>query len=103
MSTEIDGVIPEAKAPVEPAPVTSPAPVKAAAPVQSAPKPAATTAAPTNLQAEVFDLAELIKAVAYGQAPISVLTVSWEHLDALVADQGNKFSMAGVRLVRVAA
>ena len=93
----------KAKAPVEPAPVTSPAPVKAAAPVQSAPKPTATTAAPTNLQAEVFDLAELIKAVAYGQAPISVLTVSWEHLDALVADQGNKFSMAGVKLVKVAA
>ncbi|WP_456254919.1 YqaJ viral recombinase family protein [Pseudomonas iridis] len=93
----------KANAPVEPAPVASPAPVKAAAPVQSAPKPAATTAAPTNLQAEVFDLAELIKAVAYGQAPISVLTVSWEHLDALVTDQGSKFSMAGVRLVKVAA
>jgi putative phage-type endonuclease len=93
----------KAKAPIEPAPVTSPAPVKAAAPVQSAPKPTTTTAAPTNLQAEVFDLEELIKAVAYGQAPISVLTVSWEHLDALVADQGSKFSMAGVRLVKVAA
>lgn len=93
----------KAKAPVEPAPVTSSAPVKAASPVQSASKPAAATAAPANLQAEVFDLEELIKAVAYGQAPISLLTVSWEHLDALVADQGNKFSMAGVRLVRVAA
>lgn len=93
----------KAKAPVEPAPVTSSAPVKAASPVQSASKPAAATAAPANLQAEVFDLEELIKAVAYGQAPISVLTVSWEHLDALVADQGNKFSMAGVRLVKVAA
>lgn len=93
----------KAKAPVEPAPVTSSAPVKAASPVQSASKPAAATAAPANLQAEVFDLEELIKAVAYGQAPISALTVSWEHLDALVADQGNKFSMAGVRLVKVAA
>lgn len=93
----------KAKAPVEPAPVTSPAPVKAAAPVQSAPKPTATTAAPTNLQAEVFDLAELIKAVAYGQAPISVLTVDWEALDAMVAAQGSKFSMAGVKLVKVAA
>ncbi len=92
-----------AKAPVEPAPIASPAPVKAASPVQSASKPTAATAAPANLQAEVFDLEELIKAVAYGQAPISVLTVSWEHLDALVADQGNKFSMAGVRLVKVAA
>ena len=93
----------KAKAPVEPASVTSTAPVKAAAPVQSAPKPTTTTAAPTNLLAEVFDLEELIKAVAYGQAPISVLTVNWENLDALVADQGNKFSMAGVRLVKVAA
>lgn len=93
----------KAKAPVEPAPVASPAPVKAASPVQSASKPTTTTAAPTNLQAEVFDLEELIKAVAYGQAPISVLTVNWENLDALVADQGNKFSMAGVRLVKVAA
>lgn len=91
----------KAKAPVEPAPVASPVSVKAAAPAHSATKPA--TAAPVNLQAEVFDLEELIKAVAYGQAPISVLTVSWEHLDALVADQGSKFSMAGVRLVKVAA
>jgi hypothetical protein len=56
-----------------------------------------------NLQAEVFDLEALIKAVAYGQAPISVLTVDWEALDALVADQGSKFSMAGVRLVKAAA
>jgi putative phage-type endonuclease len=93
----------KAKAPVEPAPVSSPAPVKTTVPVQSASKPAATTAAPVNLQAEVFDLEELIKAVAYGQAPISVLTVSWENLDALVAEQGSKFSMAGVRLVKVAA
>lgn len=93
----------KAKAPVEPAPVTIPAPVKAAAPVQSASKPAATTAAPVNLQAEVFDLESLIKAVAYGQAPISVLTVNWDALDAMVADQGSKFSMAGVKLVKVAA
>ncbi|WP_455806710.1 YqaJ viral recombinase family protein [Pseudomonas fluorescens] len=91
----------KAKAPVEPAPVTSSVAVKAAAPAQSASKPA--TAAPVNLQAEVFDLEELIKAVAYGQAPISVLTVDWENLDALVADQGSNFSMAGVRLVKVAA
>jgi predicted phage-related endonuclease len=93
----------KAKAPAEPAPVASPVLVKAAAPAQSASKPATTTSAPVSLQAEVFDLEELIKAVAYGQAPISVLTVSWENLDALVADQGNNFSMAGVRLVRVAA
>lgn len=93
----------KASAPVEPEPVTSPAPVKAAAPVQSAPKPATTTAAPVNLQAEVFDLESLIKAVAYGQAPISVLTVDWDALDAMVAAQGAKFSMAGVKLVKVAA
>ncbi|KQT67853.1 YqaJ viral recombinase family protein [Pseudomonas sp. Leaf434] len=93
----------KAKAPVEPAPVASPAPVKAASPVQSASKPTTTTAAPTNLQAEVFDLEELIKAVAYGQAPISVLTVDWEKLDAMVAAQGTKFSLAGVKLVKVAA
>ncbi|QBX41402.1 Heme peroxidase [Pseudomonas fluorescens] len=93
----------KAKAPIEPAPVAIPAPVTVAAPVQSASKPATTTAAPVNLQAEVFDLESLIKAVAYGQAPISVLTVDWEALDAMVAAQGDKFSMAGVRLVKVAA
>lgn len=93
----------KAKAPIEPAPVASPAPVKAAAPLQTAAKPATTTAAPTNLQAEVFDLEALIHAVAGGHAPISVLTVDWEKLDALVAAQGAKFSMAGVKLVKVAA
>ena len=93
----------KAKAPVEPAPVTSPVPVKAAAPARSASKPATTTAVTVNLQAEVFDLEALIKAVAYGQAPISVLTVDWDNLDAMVSAQGAKFSMAGVRLVKVAA
>lgn len=93
----------KAKAPVEQAPVASPAPMKAAAPVQSASKPSTATATPVNLQAEVFDLESLIKAVAYGQAPISVLTVDWDALDAMVAAQGAKFSMAGVKLVKVAA
>ncbi len=93
----------KAKTPVEPAPVASPASLRTAAPVQSAAKPTATVAAPVNLQAEVFDLEALIKAVGYGQAPISVLTVNWENLDALVASQGSKFSMAGVKLVRAAA
>ena len=55
------------------------------------------------MQAEVYDLDALIKAVAYGQAPISMLTVDWTALDALVADLGAQFSMAGVRLVKVAA
>ncbi len=93
----------KANAPVEPAPVTSPAPAKAAAPVQSASKPATTTAVPVSLQAEVFDLVALIHAVAGGHAPISVLTVDWEKLDAMVAAQGDNFGMAGVRLVKVAA
>lgn len=93
----------KAKAPIEQAPVASPAPMKAAAPVQSASKPSTATATPVNLQAEVFDLESLIKAVAYGQAPISVLTVDWEALYAMVAAQGAKFSMAGVKLVKVAA
>lgn len=93
----------KAKVSVEQAPITSPAPVTVAAPVQSAAKPATTTAALVNLQAEVFDLEALIHAVAGGHAPFSVLTVDWEKLDALVAAQGNKFGMAGVRLVQVAA
>ncbi|VVP23271.1 hypothetical protein PS896_03954 [Pseudomonas fluorescens] len=93
----------KANAPVEPATVASPAPVRVAAPVQSASKPATSTAVTVNLQAEVFDLEALIKAVAYGQAPISVLTVDWDNLDAMVAAQGAKFSMAGVKLVKVAA
>jgi putative phage-type endonuclease len=87
---------------VEPAPVATPAPVRAAPAVhQAASKPV--TAPAVNLQAEVFDLEALVKAVAYGQAPLSVLSVNWEALDALVANQGSKFSMAGVRLVKVAA
>lgn len=88
----------------EPTPVVTPAPAKSAQITQSAPKPAAAPAQQaTHLQAEVFDLLDLVKAVAYGQAPIAVLTVNWEALDAMVADQGQKFSMAGVRLVKVAA
>ncbi|RON33684.1 YqaJ viral recombinase family protein [Pseudomonas brassicacearum] len=96
---------------VEPAPVVTsaptvtPAPVRAAGAVQQAASKSVTAPAthPVNLQAEVFDLEALVKAVAYGQAPLSVLSVNWEALDALVADQGSKFSMAGVRLVKVAA
>lgn len=88
----------------EPTPVVTPAPAKSAQITQPAPKPAAAPAQQaTHLQAEVFDLLDLVKAVAYGQAPIAVLTVNWEALDAMVADQGQKFSMAGVRLVKVAA
>jgi hypothetical protein len=35
--------------------------------------------------------------------PISVLSVNWEALDAMVAAKGQSFSAAGVRLVKVAA
>lgn len=88
----------------EPAPVMTPAQAKSAQITQPAPKPAAAPAQQaTHLQAEVFDLLDLVKAVAYGQAPIAVLTVNREALDAMVADQGQKLSMAGVRLVKVAA
>jgi putative phage-type endonuclease len=88
----------------EPAPVVTPAPIKSAPVAQSTPKSVTATAhQAVNLQAEVFDLLDLVKAVAYGQAPISVLTVNWEALDAMVADQGQAFSMAGVRLVKAAA
>jgi putative phage-type endonuclease len=88
----------------EPAPVVTPVQIKTSPIAQAAPKP---TPAPaqqaSSLQAEVFDLESLVKAVAYGQAPISVLSVNWEALDAMVADQGSNFSMAGVKLVKVAA
>ncbi|KTC33070.1 Heme peroxidase, partial [Pseudomonas sp. ABAC61] len=88
----------------EPAPVVTSAPAKSAQITQPVPKPAAAPAQQaTHLQAEVFDLLDLVKAVAYGQAPIAVLTVNWEALDAMVANQGQKFSMAGVRLAKVAA
>jgi putative phage-type endonuclease len=93
----------------EPTPVATPAPaaqapVKTSPVVQSAAKPVAT---PTHqappLQANVFDLEALVKAVAAGDAPLSVLTVNWETLDALVAEQGANFSMAGVTLEQAAA
>jgi putative phage-type endonuclease len=88
----------------EPAPVVTPAPIKSAPVAQAAPKSVTAPAhQAVSLQAEVFDLLDLVKAVAYGQAPISVLTVNWEAIDAMVADQGQAFSMAGVRLVKAAA
>lgn len=102
---ELKRIADEAKVntPIEPAPVASPAPVRASSPIKPASKPATTTAVPVGLQAEVFDLDALIHAVAGGHAPISVLTVDWEKLDAMVVAQGDKFCMAGVRLVKVAA
>lgn len=90
----------------EPAPVAVPvraAPVAQAAPtVQSTPKPSATSK-PETYQANVTDMAALVRAVADGLAPISVLTIDWQALDALVAEQGSNFSMAGVRLAKAAA
>jgi hypothetical protein len=98
----------KAKQVVEPvaehAPVVTPEPVKPAPVTQAAPKPVAATAqTPLSLQAEVFDLEALVHAVAVGQVPISVLSVNWEALDAMVAAKGQSFSVAGVRLVKVAA
>ncbi|KWV82543.1 YqaJ-like viral recombinase domain protein [Pseudomonas fluorescens] len=85
----------------EPAP-TERAPVQQSKPAQQAAKPAASEPAQA-MQAEVFDLEALVQAVAAGQVPVTVLTVKWEVLDALVAEQGTSFNAPGVRLVRVAA
>lgn len=100
--------VPAAVVEPTPAPAAAQAPVLSASPTRATPAAVAPVAAPIQqktevLQAEVYDLEALIKAVAYGQAPISVLAVNWEALDALVADQGSKFSMAGVRLAKAAA
>ena len=79
-------------------------PVQAAAPVSQAAKPARSHAVEqVALQANVTDFEALIKAVAYGQAPITLLLVNWEALDAMVAAQGANFSMAGVTLGKAAA
>ena len=92
----------------DPAPAAVQAPVVSSTPVRSAPAAVAPASTPVQqksevLQAEVYDLEALVKAVAYGQAPLSVLAVNWEALDAMVANQGSKFSMAGVRLAKAAA
>jgi hypothetical protein len=42
---------------------------------------------PNCFQAEVTDLEALVHAVSGGLAPLSVLTVNWDELDALVAKQ----------------
>lgn len=79
-------------------------PVQTAAPVAQATKPVTShTVEQVALQANVTDFEALVKAVAYGQAPITVLLVNWEALDAMVAEQGSTFSMAGVALAKVAA
>ncbi|OEC54786.1 YqaJ viral recombinase family protein [Pseudomonas sp. AP42] len=89
--------------------VAAPEPVRAtpnqtAAPVGQTTKPVAShTVEQVALQANVTDFEALVKAVAYGQAPITVLLVNWEALDAMVAAQGANFSMAGVTLAKAAA
>ena len=88
----------------EPAPAVTPAPIKSAPVAQTVSKSVTAPAQQAvRLQAEVFDLEALVHAVAVGQVPISVLSVNWEALDAIVSTKGDKFSMAGVRLVKVAA
>lgn len=80
------------------------APAQTAAPVTLAAKPVTSHAVEqVALQANVTDFEALVKAVAYGQAPITVLLVNWEALDAMVAEQGSTFSMAGVTLAKEAA
>lgn len=83
---------------------TQQSPVQQSQPVQQAAKPAAASTTQTvAMQAEVYDLEALVQAVAAGQVPVTVLTVNWEALDALVATQGDQFNVSGVRLVKVAA
>lgn len=79
-------------------------PVQTAAPAAQATKPVTShTVEQVALQANVTDFEALIKAVAYGQAPITLLLVNREALDAMVAAQGANFSMAGVTLGKAAA
>lgn len=80
------------------------APIQTEAPVAQATKSVTSHAVEqVALQANVTDFEALVKAVAYGQAPITVLLVNWEALDAMVAEQGSTFSMAGVTLAKAAA
>ena len=80
------------------------APVQTSAPVTQVAKPLTTQAVEqVALQASVTDFEALVKAVANGQAPITLLLVNWEALDAMVAAQGSTFSMAGVTLGKAAA
>lgn len=80
------------------------APAQAAAPAAKPSNPVTShTVEQEALQAIVTDFEALIKAVAYGQAPSTLLLVNWEVLDAMVAEQGSTFSMAGVTLGKAAA
>ncbi|PIB57214.1 YqaJ viral recombinase family protein [Pseudomonas sp. 2995-1] len=80
------------------------APVQTSAPMTQVAKQVTTQAVePVALQANVTDFEALVKAVADGQAPITLLLVNWDALDAVVAAQGSNFSMAGVTLGKAAA
>ncbi|MGO4797713.1 YqaJ viral recombinase family protein [Pseudomonas sp. W22_MBD1_FP4] len=80
------------------------APVQTSAPMTQVAKQVTTQAVePVALQANVTDFEALVKAVADGQAPITLLLVNWDALDAMVAAQGSNFSMAGVTLGKAAA
>ncbi|MCT4498813.1 YqaJ viral recombinase family protein [Pseudomonas sivasensis] len=89
--------------------VATPEPVRASpaqnsAPVTQVAKPVTTQAVEqVALQANVTDFEALVKAVADGKAPITLLLVNWDALDAMVAAQGSNFSMAGVTLGKAAA
>ena len=85
--------------PVRAAPVQA---KQASAPTAQIIKPEPVTK-PADLQAQVTDFEVLIRAVANGLAPTTLLTVNWEALDKMVAEQGSSFSVAGVTLVKVAA
>lgn len=89
---------------VEPVAVT-PAPVRTEpAPRVSAVAPSAKIQPkPMKLEARVTDLDALVRAVAAGQVPISVLTVNWQGLDDLVDTLGSEFNVPGVTLEQVAA
>lgn len=102
----------ERLAAIKPEPVVA----KPLEPVRAAPVQAKQASAPTaqiiktepatkpaDLQAQVTDFEVLIRAVSNGLAPTTLLTVNWEALDKMVAEQGSSFSVAGVTLVKVAA
>lgn len=88
-----------------------PAPIVEAAPQVVAPVAARVAAVPSakvpaktvQREARVTDMEALVKAVAAGEVPISILTVNWGNLDELVESQGSEFSMPGVTLEQVAA
>ncbi|WP_213881243.1 YqaJ viral recombinase family protein [Pseudomonas sp. dw_358] len=91
----------EKAAEVKPAPVAEPVkPQPAVRQVAPSPKVAPK---PMKMEARVTDLEALVHAVAAGQVPISVLTVNWDALDAIVEAKGETFSMPGITLEQVAA